>query len=470
MANRILNQRWPWLVMAALVVVAYLATRVESRIGDPDPRPRGSAEDIEKLSERTDLNVLFVLIDTLRAERLGSYGYERDTSPVIDRQASRGVRFTRHLAQSSWTKCSMASLWTALYPSRTGVTRFEHVVPPEARLPAEILKEAGFRTAGIWRNGWVEEYFGFGQGFEVYTRPIARPPPASVRRENPTVKGVGTDADFLPAAIEFLRIHGHERWFLYLHLMDVHEYLYDDETALFGTTYSDVYDNSVRREDYIVSQVLGHLAREGYLDKTLVVISSDHAEAFGERGFEGHARRVYRESTEVPLILSFPFRLEPGVVVEQRTRNVDVWPTLLDLLGLPPMPGVDGRSLLPEILAAARGEPAAEDTAPAYAHGDQTGGRRVRQPAPTVAVVEGDFRYVMLQDEQGKTQGQLFDGSRDPLEQSDVLAEQPEVAERLHALAKSYLEREPPWASPAPTLELDEMQLNQLRALGYKVP
>jgi hypothetical protein len=134
------------------------------------------------------------------------------------------------------------------------------------------------------------------------------------------------------------------------------------------------------------------------------------------------------------------------------------------------MAEVDGRSRVPEILAAARGEPAPEDAAAAYAHLDRTWGRRVRQPAPTVAVVEGGFRYVMARDERGETRGELFDGSRDPREGSDVLAAEPEVAERLRVLAESYLEREPPWDSPAPTLELDEMQLNQLRALGYKVP
>ena len=470
MANRILNKRWPWLIAAALVVVAYLATRVEIRIGDPAPRPQGSAEDIEKLSERTDLNVLFVLIDTLRADRLGSYGYERDTSPILDQLASRGVRFARHLAQSSWTKSSMASLWTGLYPSRTGVTRFEHVIPPEAKLPAEIFREAGFRTAGLFRNGWVEGYFGFAQGFEVYTRPIGNPPPPSVRRENPTVKEVGTDIDSVPAAIEFLRIHGNERWLLYLHFMDLHEYLYDEESALFGSSYSDVYDNAIRRENYVLDQLLGHLAREGYLEKTLVVIASDHGEAFSERGFEGHARRVYRESTEVPLILSLPFRLEPGVVVEQRTQNVDIWPTLLDLLGLPPMPGVDGRSRLPEILAATRGDPGPEEAAPAYAHLDQTWGRRTQQPAPTVAVTKEGFRYVMTLDSGGRTHAELFDGSRDALERSNVLEEQPEVATRLRDLAEGYLENEPPWESGTPTLELDEIQLNQLRALGYAVP
>jgi arylsulfatase A-like enzyme len=450
--------------------MAYFAAVVAIRIEDPDLRPQGSAAEIEKLSERNDVNLLFVLIDTLRADRLGSYGYARDTSPAIDRLASRGVRFARHLAQSSWTKSSMASLWTGLNPARAGVTRFEHVIPPQAQMPAEILKDAGFRTAGLFRNGWVEGYFGFDQGFEVYTRPLARPPPPSVRRENPTLKEVGSDEDSLPAMIEFLRIHGDERWFLYLHFMDVHEYLYDDESALFGSSYSDVYDNAIRRENYVLDQVLRHLAREGHLEKTLVVIGSDHGEAFNERGFEGHAREVYPETTEVPLILSFPFRLEPGVVVEGRTSNVDVWPTVLDLLGLPPMAGVDGRSRRPEILAAARGEPAPHDAAPAYAHLDQTWGRRTPKPAPTVAVAEHGFRYVMTRNPQGRVREELFDASRDALERSDMLAEQPEVGARLRGLAERYLASTPPWGTEMPTLELDEIQLNQLRALGYAVP
>ena len=78
-----------------------------------------------------------------------------------------------------------------------------------------------------------------------------------------------------------------------------------------------------------------YLRREGFAENTLVVITSDHGEAFRERGFEGHARWLYRESTEIPLILSFPFRLDPGIVIETRSRGVDVWPTLFDLIGIP---------------------------------------------------------------------------------------------------------------------------------------
>ena len=170
--SRLLAQRWPWLVAAGLVVVAFVSMVVEIRLpGDWDRRPRGTAEDIAQLRDRNDLNVLFILIDTLRADRLGSYGYARDTSPVLDRLASSGVRFGRHLAQSTWTKASMASLWTGLYPARTGITRYDDVIPEAARMPAEILHEAGFQTIGLWRNGWVAPTFGFDQGFEVYQRP-----------------------------------------------------------------------------------------------------------------------------------------------------------------------------------------------------------------------------------------------------------------------------------------------------------
>jgi len=431
--RRILSQRWPWLVMAGVVVVAWLSTVVEIRFGARDTRPVGTAADIEALREREDVNVLFVLVDTLRADRLGAWGYERDTSPFLDRLAGEGIRFDRHVAQSSWTKCSMASLWTGLHPTRSGVTRFDHVLSSEARMPAEILRDAGFRTAGLFRNGWVESYFGFAQGFEVYAKPVGRPPPPSVRRENPTLKEVGTDMDAVDGAVEFLRVYGDERWFLYLHLMDLHEYLYDEDTARFGTGYGDVYDNAILRTNLTLERLWDALARAGHLDDTLVVIASDHGEAFSERGYEGHARFVYRETTHVPLVLGLPFRLEPGVVVDTVTRNVDLWPTILDLLGLPPMEDVDGRSRRPEILAAAQGKEAPQPppAEPAYAHLDRTWGQRGVDPAPTVSVVEDGLRYVRTPQPGGQAGEELFDLRRDAAEIENVAADRPEDVERL---------------------------------------
>ena len=452
-----------------MLVLASLYFAIEARRGSQgDPRAPGSAEDIVGLAARADLNVLFVLVDTLRASRLGSYGYERDTSPEIDRLASTGVRFAHHLAQSSWTKCSMASLWTSLYPSRTGVTRFDDVLPASAELPAEILKRAGFRTVGIYRNGWVAPTFGFDQGFDVYTRPAPRPPPPSVRRENPTLVSRGTDEDAVASAVEFLRASGDERWFLYLHLMDVHEYLYDEETALFGGSYSDVYDNSIRWTDRVLGVLLDQLAAEGQRAKTLIAIAADHGEAFRERGVEGHARRVYPETTEVPLVLSFPFRLEPGVVVEARTRNVDIWPTLLELVGLEPPGGIDGRSLVPDILASERGEAPSDAGRTGVAYLDQHWGQRGRDPLPSIAVVEGPLRYVRA-TERGRVVEQLFDRARDAAELEDRAGADPAAFERLRGLADAHLEAAPVWGE-APTREMDELELNQLRALGYAIP
>ena len=462
---------WPW-VAAALSLAAYAAVQqLRAPEAPRDPRPIGTAEDILALRNRRDLNVLFVLIDTLRAEHLGSYGYQRSTSPVIDLVASQGVRFAHHLSQSSWTKCSMASLWTGLYPQHTGVTRFDDVLPKAARLPAEILEEAGFRTAGLWRNGWVEGYFGFDQGFDTYTRPNIFPLPAEVRRENPTLGPGGSDEDLVRTAQEFLNVNGDQRWFLYLHMMDVHEYTYDETSAQFGTAYRDIYDSAVLFVNREIDGLLYTLYQRGLLTNTLIVIASDHGEAFGERGSEGHARNVYPETTEVPLVIGFPFRLEPGVVLHQRTANVDIWPTVLDLLGLPGLGEVDGRSRVAEIVAAARGENIPDGERLAIAHIDTSWGQRVATHSPNVSVADQRYRYVAFHDPRGAVKSEeLFDAQHgDGRERENRLDAEPEVAERLRKVERDYVQSRPPWAA-SHRLELDEIQLNQLRALGYQVP
>src|SRR5262249_45336944 len=157
------------------------------------------------------------------------------------------------------------------------------------------------------------------------------------------------------------------------------------------------------------------------------VVSADHGEAFRERGFEGHAREVYRETTEVPWLLAFPFRLEGGVVVDVRTQNVDVWPTVLDLLGLPPLPRSDGHSRVPEILAPARGEaPPSEPPSPAIAHIDRSWGQPQRPSSPNVAVVEDGLRYVTLRGAGEPSREELFDSKTDPKELVDLGRERPE--------------------------------------------
>lgn len=449
-----------------------------------DVRPLGSIEDVERLGERDDLNVLFVLIDTLRADKLSAYGHPQPTSPTLDYLASTGVLFADHLSQSSWTKSSMASLWTSLYPLHNGVTRFDDALPEAARMPAEIFRDAGFRTTGIWRNGWVAPTFGFEQGFEIYQRPATRTKSAEVRRQNPHLMLHGTDDDVIEEAAEFMRTRRNERWFLYLHLMDVHQFVYDEESALFGTDRAGIYSNAIRREDALINRLFSVLSKEGQLARTLTVIGSDHGEAFLERGIEGHARHVYRETTEVPLILSFPFRLE-AVKVETTSRNIDIWPTVLDLLRLPGLEISDGISLVPAIIAADRGQALDPDTAQegvdgveghrgadrsALAHLDRTWGRPSRETAPAMSLVDGRYRLVYSREENGSELIQLYDRNADPRELRDVAEDHPEASQTMSAELKRYEVSAPaPWAIDAKSVELDQMQLNQLRALGYSI-
>ena len=254
--------------------------------------------------------------------------------------------------------------------------------------------------------------------------------------------------------------------------MDLHQYVYSEETALFGSEYTDMYDNSIRYSDLAIGQLLVTLSELGQLDDTLIVVTSDHGEAFRERGLEGHARAVYRETTEVPLLIGFPFRLDPGLVVETSTRSVDVWPTLLDLIGAPPLEDTDGESLRPAILRAARGEASDTSETTNIAHLDQHWGQTTLDPLPTVAVTQGRHRFIYTEKRAGGVREELFDRLDDPDELRDVIDEQSQQAEHLRALALDYLERSPapPWGVDAPEVDIDQLNIQQLRALGYSIP
>jgi arylsulfatase A-like enzyme len=466
MLRRLLDSPRTYFVAAGLLLVAGVASQFEVNLPS---RPKGGLAELEELRTRDDVNVVFILVDTLRADRLSAYGHERVTSPILDSVARTGVRFAHVQSQSSWTKASMASLWSGLYPRRIGVTRFDHSLSETATLPAEILRDAGFRTAGIYRNGWVDANFGFGQGFEIYLSP--RPSATPLRMERgagPSAAQLqGSDVDATHAAREFLRSHGHERFFLYLHYMDVHQYLYAEESGLFGTDIRDVYDNAIHWTDRNVSAVLAELDSRDLLDRTLVVIAADHGEQFYEHGGEGHAQNLYREVTETPWILVLPFRLDPGVVIEQPAQNVDVWPTVLDLLGFE-FPGeTDGRSMVPLIRAALGGPPPPEELLErrSFAELDRFWGKADMERIEFVSVVDGPYHLVEHFAKEPRVE--LYDRLTDPTEQRDVSRAHPDLVESLRESASAYRAHERIWDSPL--VELDEMRIGQLRALGYVI-
>jgi arylsulfatase A-like enzyme len=253
--------------------------------------------------------------------------------------------------------------------------------------------------------------------------------------------------------------------------MDLHEFTYDEESAIFGGGHSDMYDSSIRFTDGTLEVLFRYLAKFGLADNTLIVIGSDHGEAFRERGLEGHARAVYRETTEVPFLISFPFKLEPGLVISSRSRNVDIWPTIFELIGLDPPEDADGTSLVPEILAAVRRETPPVSNGMAVSFLDETWGQRqATESRYRIAVADGSYRYLRSPARGDDTEPfeELFDAANDPQELEDIASNHPEIVARLREVAEAQLEITPPWGE-APTRELDELELNQLRALGYAI-
>jgi arylsulfatase A-like enzyme len=245
----------------------------------------------------------------------------------------------------------------------------------------------------------------------------------------------------------------------------VHQYVFDQEAADlgFGNRLTDSYDAAIHWVDSNVGRVVQELENRKLLPRTIVVVASDHGEGFDTHG-EGHARTLYREVAQVPWLMALPMLLPKDVVVQPMVRNVDIWPTLYDLLGLPPVEPSDGKSAVPLIEAALSGAGPEANGTSSIAFLDRTWGARDEAPKPLVSVTSGGKRFIRL----GPEQIELYDDTVDPRNQKDLAKEQPETVAKLRSEADQVLGEKPAWGE-TPKVELDEMYLDQLRALGYVV-
>jgi arylsulfatase A-like enzyme len=207
------------------------------------------------------------------------------------------------------------------------------------------------------------------------------------------------------------------------------------------------------------------LDRLDLLKKTLVVVAADHGEAFREHGREGHATNLYREVTEVPLIMMLPFRLSEPLVVEPVVRNVDIWPTILDLAGLPPLPQTDGVSLVPLMEAAAKHEKVETPISMAYL--DQTWGLLETESKPLISIRNDGQRILYRSRQPGLLE--VYDRESDPKELTNLSKEPPEWVAPLKQELDRQLALPVPWGA-ADEVQVDDMARGQLRALGYVVP
>jgi arylsulfatase A-like enzyme len=406
-----------------------------------------------RLAELDRPNLVLIVVDMLRADRTAPYGHSREVSPELGRWAERGVVFERALAQSSWTKISMASLLTSLWPRSHGIRKSDDGLAEGARTVAELLREAGYRTYGVQTNGWLHQSFGFHQGFDRYAFPIGRGGQLPHSNIWPHVDRVYEEA------VRLLDAHEErDPFFLYLHFMDVHEYAAPPEFKRFGSGAEGAYLAAIRWVDSGLLRVRELLARAGVLDRTVVVFASDHGEAFGENGKTGHARNVLSAVLWVPLVIRFPFPLEP-VRVASQVRNVDIAPTLLELAGLPVPERFEGRSLLPLVTGEERG-----GDRPTYA---ALGEPLYLDASVQVSVNDGAWTYARNVEPDPNRDEFLFDRGVDPGENVNLIPREAEAADRMRALLERHLAQQPDQEVLETGVRIDPAIEQRLRAMGY---
>ena len=418
----------------------------------------------EPSATRPDL--ILVSIDTLRPDHLGCYGYPRDTSPEIDRLAETAVRFETAIAQAPSTLPSHASILSSMLPSQHGALYSRNQgLADEIFTVTEALRDAGYRTSAFTGGGQMAPEFNLNQGFEVY------------------LSEHGTLPEKVEHAIEWLKkLPSNEPAFIFLHTYDVHHaYEPDAKTmARFDSGYEgklpdrievdllkringhrgmepleidaadlqhiiNAYDAEIAEMDVGIGELIDKLKRIGRYQNTVVIITSDHGEEFGEHGRVGwHSHNLYDHQLKVPLILRLPNDKYAGTVVRPQVRGIDLAPTLLELAGVEAPPSFQGQSLLLRLGPDA-------DTEHWLARSERDG----KKDPLDVSLRDGRFKWY---------KGRLFDLQEDPLEQHDRSDLHPEVAARLDTELKKKI---PPMITSARELMLEKETRRRLKELGY---
>jgi arylsulfatase A-like enzyme len=458
-------------------------------------RPRLLAEAGDRVPGRH--NLLLVSLDTLRADHLGAYGYSRETSPYMTGELSqRSVLFEQAIAPATATAPSHMTLFTSLPPSVHGVTSnlAPRALPEQVATLASVLQERGYVTGSVNENGALSRRMGFARGFDYFRQFFG----ANV------LEPMGYVGAVFDEGHRFVDRHPNQRWFLFLHTYEVHlPYSPPRELASLFAEGDDpehpdnlrlgpgrarfhpvLYDREIRHVDTALSKLMKSLQQDGRLEDTLVVITSDHGEAFNEHGTLGHGNDVYQESVHVPLFIMGP-GLRGGLRIKEPVGLIDLMPTLLELLDVPAPAGMIGRSLAPLLdgspAASERGDPLI--TSESWAHRASADGGGIDAVIPALAFRQGRYKLIRVRDDDGFLY-ELYDLERDPGEKTNLLdAGDPlppalqALSEKLRRVAQEYERHEARIAKELelPPLETDAFEpdaisperLEALRMLGY---
>jgi arylsulfatase A-like enzyme len=441
----------------------------------------------------TPPNIILISIDSLRGDRLGCYGYPRPVSPTLDRLASEGILFEDVMSQSSWTLPAHVSLMTSLYADRHGVRSERAKMRRGQPTLARALREHGYTTGAVVSGPLVTSAFGFDEGFDHFDESVVGDMEGSHRG----IVGPRTNG----AVRRFLQSAPREPFFLFVHYWDVH-YDYAPQppfAQIFGyregaargfanfakdktidasltevecAQLAALYDGEIRFTDGMIEELLVSLDAAGLLERSLVIVTSDHGDEFFEHGGKGHQNTVYDEVVKIPLIVWAADGRWGQRLVSEPVELIDVLPTVLAAAGVAAdTTRIDGRDLLARLGAPSdRRVPVA--ARPRFTETEintrsESGGRaRVR-----LAAVESQKKKLIVTSG-GLDRRQLFDLDADPRELLDLSETDLTAADSLFRTwalrARAHRPQAgQPLAAHADTVKLDPATEEQLRSLGY---
>jgi arylsulfatase A-like enzyme len=466
--------------------------------------------------EAAPQGVILVIADTLRRDHLDAWGYERETAPHLTRLAGEGVRFADAVAQAPWTKVSVPSLLTSVYPTAHGIVDIPDRLPSSAVTLAEAFREAGYATMATSSWAFTGQLTNLHQGVEVLHEGGSIDLPEGASRTK-------TMRWFTDRVLEFVEGHREEPFLAVLHVGDPHSpYRPMDPYAGMWTgpgsdawhaeqlerarpeiadpffqrfelpTTEDLsraglpmepwrdheigwYDGSIRALDTEIGRLVDRLDHLGLTDRVVIAFVSDHGEEFFEHGWNWHGLSLYGHQTDVPFVLWGPGFVPAGVTVETPVALLDLQPTLLSLAGLPRAETAQGRDLLPLVEAVAAGEAPsargfrvetvfAERTTEGIDRGFPEGS------LPTSwAVVTAEWRLIRNPGApEGVPELELYDRRTDPLSLEDVAGDHPEVVARLAETLAAWRSWVEAHRLPEDSeRDLSSEDLERLRSLGY---
>ena len=394
------------------------------------------------------VNVLLVSIDTLRADRLGSYGYARAATPVLDRLAAEGVRFAEATTTAPLTLPAHTSLLTGTFPMAHGVRdNGGFYVSDEQVTLAEALRARGYRTGGFVGAFVLDRRWGIAQGFDTWfddfdLSSTDLPGMDAIQRRG---------SDVVDRALSWLA-ERQEPFFAFVHLYDPHTPYEAPEPyrSRFPRDLPGGYDAEVAYTDAQVGRLLDALAQDNRLDRTVVVVVADHGEALGDHGEATHGFFIYQPSLHVPLIVRAP-GVDPGVVA-QPVRLVDVMPTVLELVGIAPPSEVQGTSLVPAMSG---------EVLDLLTYSETWYPRHHYNWSELRAVRSGRYKFVLA------PRPELYDLQSDPAEKNNLIQVRAATAGTLARSLSELVAGTTRAAAAATPQRVNPEAEERLRALGY---